>query len=557
MYERGAVGLGHSADGQLWMSKDARDVHMQVLGLSRMGKSFFLEHMIRQDIARGAGVCVIDPHGEMYDNLVTWLAANDVHKKRRIHLINPSADQWSVGFNPLCRTNEAIETRVGAMLDACQKVWGDVESQGFKTLRKLLDMVFTTLAHNRLSLREAHLLSTISNVEVRQDLVRRTGDHQLISQWAQLDALKDNEQSQIMDAVNNRLWEMTRTPGVKSMLGQTEDVLDFKLCMERNHIVLVNLAHKGKIRPQVPKLLGSLITADLDYRAQSRDVSEAKENPFYCYIDECGEYINETIVRGLDQTAKFGLHYILSHQGLDQLGQPDDALRAGVMRGAQNKVVFLQDDPHSASTMGEFLFEKEFDLERPKEILIKPTVVGYTREWLEREGYARSSSEGEGTGTSTSAGRGESMNLNDEIDDPIIRQTTTESDASSESSFWGISESYAWGKSETLVPVMEDLPTGVYSLDELKHEAKVKVRMLQKRQAYAYTADDRTATQFCTADLYPAEPTDQQITEFFAKIREREPYCKPSLEVEHLVTQRALDLGADAGHIVGDGDGYD
>lgn len=555
MAERGRLMLGQGADGTVSISKKARDVHMQVVGLSRMGKSYFLEHMIRQDILSGAGVCVIDPHGEMYGHLVEWLAANDLHKLRRIHLINPSANEWSVGFNPLCRTSEAVETRVGAMLDACQKVWGDVESQGFKTLRKLLDLIFTTLAYNRLSLREAYLLATIQNVEVRNQLVARTGDRELISQWGQLDALRDSEQSQVMDAVGNRLWEMTRTPGVKSMLGQTDEVLDFKLCMERNHIVLVNLAHAGKVRPQVPQILGALITADLHYRAQSREVSEAKDNPFYCYIDECADYVNETIVKGLDQTAKFGLHYVLSHQGLDQLGEPGSTLRTGVLRGAQNKVVFLQDDPTSAGELGEFLFEKEFDLERPKEVLIKPTVVGYSREWLEREARSVTTSQGEGSGTGSGEALAESSVLDD--DDELVRQTMVQNASMMESSFSGSAESYATGRSETVVPILEELPSGTYSLDELKHEAKVKVRVLQARQAYAYTADDRRAVQFCTADLQPGRPTLEQIDHFFHTIREREPYCKRSEDVETTVEARAAALGAEVGELLGAGDGYD
>ena len=146
--ERGKLGLGHAETGALWVSKEARDVHMQVVGLSRMGKSYFLEHCIRQDIARGAGVCVIDPHGEMYDNLVDWLVANDVHERRRIHLMNPSRDEWSVGFNPLCRAGEPIGARVSSMLSACQRVWDDDASQSFATLRRLLNMIFTTLAYN-------------------------------------------------------------------------------------------------------------------------------------------------------------------------------------------------------------------------------------------------------------------------------------------------------------------------------------------------------------------------------------------------------------------------
>lgn len=549
-----SLNLGASADGPLRISKESRDVHMQVIGLSRQGKSFFLEHMIRQDIENGAGVCVIDPHGELYDNLVAWLAEKELHRKRRIHLINPAGSNWAVGFNPLARGDANPETRVGAMLDACQKVWQDEESQGHKTLRRLLDMVFMTLAYQRLSLREAFLLTTLEHRELRQRMVSETGDTDLIAQWAELDAMDDKEAVAAFQAVQNRLWEMTRTPGVRSMLGQTEKVLDLKLCMERNHIVLVNLAHRGKIRPQVATMLGALLVADVHYSAQSRDIGKAKKNPFYCYIDECGRFVNETVVEGLDETAKFGLHYVLSHQRLSQLGdRKDHPIRQGVMGGAQNKVVFLQEDDDTASELGEFLFGKSYDLERPKEVLIKPTVVGYQREWLERHGSAYGVTEGEGH----SAGIMESMaeRLLDDEEAPI--STTLGSGTShGESSMWARSEVFSEGRSETLIPIMEDMPGGVYSLDELKHQAKVQVRMLRKRQAFAYTADDRQAIQFCTADVFPATPTEHQLDALRQAIRDREPYCKHSQDVEDTVQARFVELGGDP-VLLGYGDGYD
>lgn len=555
---RGDLGLGHGAEGPLWVSKTARDVHMHVVGGSRMGKSYFLEHCIRQDIARGAGVCVIDPHGELYQNLVDWLVTTKAHNEnRRIHLINPSQGQWSVGFNPLCRSKEPIGARVSAMLQACERVWDDGVSDSFRTLRKLLNMIFTTLAYHNLSLREVHLLSTLPNRDIRQNLVAQTGDQQLIDLWAQEDAKKDEDFADAMDAVTNRFWEMTRAPGVMSMLGQTNQTLDFKTCMNRNHIVLINLAHAGQVPVEVGRILGALITADLNYRAHSRSIDTAGEYPFYCYIDECQKYINETVVEGLDETAKYGLHYILSHQGLDQLGKPDDKIRQGVMRGAQNKIVFLQDDNKSAAELGEHLFSKEFGYERPKSSMIRPTVVGVSREWLESEGQSRGVSEGEGLSSSHTDALAESMVM--DVDEPTIRQTASLSNASAESSFWGISQSYATGRAETLMPIYEDLPTELHSLEEQKHEAMVKVRLLQKRQAYAYLAEngERKAQQFCTADLYPALPSFDEVPEFDMAVHNKEPYSKLSADVEHEVKQRAIDLGATGSVIGDDTDGYD
>lgn len=534
------LSLGQGTDGPLSISKEARDVHMHVVGLSRQGKSYFLEHLIRQDIEQGAGVCVIDPHGEMYANLVDWLAANEWHRSRRIHLINPAESTYSVGFNPLCLDDPFIDARVSAMIDACQRVWDDTESTGHKTLAKLLKMVFGTLAYNRLSLREAPLLSSLHHRDARQRLVEATGQPDLIDGWLELDELRPNDFVQRFEAVNNRLYDLTRSKGIAQMLGQTSDVLDFKTCMDNGHVVLVNLAHKGRIQPNVAQTLGALITADLFHSAQCREIETAKDRPFYCYIDECGDYLNDTVVKGLDQTAKFGLHYILSHQRLSQLGdRRDHPIRNGVMGGAQSKVVFLQDDHDTTSELAELLFGKTFDMEKPKEVLIKPTVVGYSRKWLHAEGYSEGSSSS--TAQANSSGRGVGMSLS-EIENALPVNIETESLGESTASSSGRSETWSVSKSQTFLPILEDLPGGVYSLEELRHLAGVEIRLLQKRQAFAYCADDRVARQFFTADVEPGLATAEQLRDFYDTIRDREPSSKESVLVEEKVALRRSEL---------------
>ncbi|WP_299211963.1 type IV secretion system DNA-binding domain-containing protein [uncultured Tateyamaria sp.] len=535
------VELGRGEAETLTLSKAARDLHLQVVGLSGQGKSYFLEYLIRQDIKNGAGVCLIDPHGEVYDNLVAWLAANNLHKEHRIHLINPAMQKWSVGYNPLVRGSANVSTRVGAMIEACQHVWQDEASGGHATLAKLLDVVLSTLAEKRMSLREALLLTSEQYLPQRQELVATLEDPDLVLLWSEIDALGPRERAMRFEAVHNRLRDLTRTPVIKSMLGQTDKVLDFKTCMERGHIVLVNLAHRGRMKPQVAQMLGALITADLFYSAQSRDIHEAKTQPFYCYIDECGSFVNETVAKGLDETRKYGLHYVLSHQRLSQLGDKrSDPIRNAVVAGAQSKVVFLQEDQDTTNELGELLFGKAFDFERAKETLIKPTVVGYEQIILRGEGEAHGEFEGLAAGAGQGMGIGTSIA---DVDNPVARLSESEhlSEFSSESS--GTSHVRSFSASEALKPILEDRPTATYSLEEQRHMAAMEIRKLRARQAFAYRADDRQAIQFATSDITPARPTSAQIEDFFDTIRSREPSAQPTADVEALITKRRTTFG--------------
>ena len=99
------ISLGRPTEGSrlsLRVPDRIRSEHMHVVGATGSGKSRFLLHMIQQDIIEGRGVCLIDPHGELYDHLVSWLSNREgLFEDRTIKLINPSDTDWSFGFNPL------------------------------------------------------------------------------------------------------------------------------------------------------------------------------------------------------------------------------------------------------------------------------------------------------------------------------------------------------------------------------------------------------------------------------------------------------------------------
>lgn len=531
--------LGQSDDGAVALSKSARNLHMQVVGLSGQGKSFFLEHMIRQDVRNGAGVCVIDPHGDMYDHLVDWLAKHRMQIGRKIHLIHLAEGKWSVGFNPLARTHMPVGVRVGMMLDAFQVVWGDEESGGHKSLAWLLRLVFRTVAQAGLSVREARLIVGMSYAPARRELVARLNDAELIDGWAEFDARPEKERATQVMAVLNRLRALDETPVIQSMLAETKHVLNFTTCMQRGDIVLVNLAHKDKIEPQAAQVLGALITADMFLAAFAREEYEAQAQPFYAYIDECGEYLNLSIVKALDQTRKYGLHYVLAHQRLAQLGDHrSDPIRKGVMGGAQTKAVFLQEDEEDTDELGMLLFGKEFDFEIPKESLNKPVVVGYDRDTVRgisaSEGHSTGQAKGKGAGLGVSAGTAIA-----DTDNPIPVMTTGEISSENAFSTNQSSRSYARTESEqeVLVPILEERVMAVHTKEELRHFAAMEVRMLKPRTGYLYSAETRKAHRFTTPDVEIAVPTVRQINDFYAKVT-KEDTCRLTAELEAEVVER-------------------
>src|SRR5512146_851117 len=59
---------------QVFLKGEQRPMHIGILGLSGVGKSYFLEHLIRQDIDRKTGFVLFDVHGDLADSVVQYLA---------------------------------------------------------------------------------------------------------------------------------------------------------------------------------------------------------------------------------------------------------------------------------------------------------------------------------------------------------------------------------------------------------------------------------------------------------------------------------------------------
>src|SRR5579872_3287827 len=86
---------------QVLLREEQRPMHIGILGLSGVGKSYFLEHLIRQDIDRKTGFVLFDVHGDLADSVVQYLAERsrtDPDILYRTVLIEPFDENFTIGF---------------------------------------------------------------------------------------------------------------------------------------------------------------------------------------------------------------------------------------------------------------------------------------------------------------------------------------------------------------------------------------------------------------------------------------------------------------------------
>jgi hypothetical protein len=569
-----AIPIGHSGGEPVFLTPEVRSRHLHVVGGSGTGKSYFLEHCVRRDILAGHGVCVIDPHGELFERLVDWCAVKRVDTFTQVHLIDPSLPEWRVAFNPLrLRAGERTVDRVDAVMGAIAAVWGGEDSRATPLIRTCMRAILSVLTEHQFSLLEADRLIDVTDRDgVRTFLTSNIQNPAIFEVWQRFNALAEVSQRDFLDqfaSTTRRLLDLLYDDIIREIIGQVERRLDFARIMDKSEVVLVNLAPKA-IEFERGRMLGTLITNELFHIGQKRNVRRAKERPFYLYIDECYRYLTDDIERMLDESRKRGLHVSLAHQRLAQLAKDSPTIYSAVM-AIQNKVVFggLQDE--DAKIVVHEILRPEFDLERPKRSLDRQAPTGrFNIQWL--EGWSRSTSEGDsdsegqaegvslGAGTMSGVGGGLSQ-FYDADGNPIGGYSAMQSTSGGLSQFSGTSSASVRtrGSSQTssetesahqaLVPEYGTVIGGLHSFEEITHLAIVRLREQQNRNAIVKSRG-LPSFDIATIDVHDPCATTTERTRFIDRAMRRSAelgYVASRADAAAEIAQRSAAIKARAG----------
>ncbi|MBI2406303.1 MAG: type IV secretion system DNA-binding domain-containing protein [Candidatus Harrisonbacteria bacterium] len=88
------------------IKRDDRRRHLYIVGKSGVGKSKLLELLVRQDIAFGHGLCFMDPHGDVIEEILKFVPEERMND---VVIIDPSDTNYPVSFNPLANVDPAFK----------------------------------------------------------------------------------------------------------------------------------------------------------------------------------------------------------------------------------------------------------------------------------------------------------------------------------------------------------------------------------------------------------------------------------------------------------------
>jgi energy-coupling factor transporter ATP-binding protein EcfA2 len=291
--------------------------HIYVIGKTGSGKSTLLRNMIIQHIALGHGVGLIDPHGDLAEELL-----NHIPRWRTDHLVyfNPSDLEYPAALNLLANVPKDERHLVASgIVGAFKSIWPDswgprMEYILYNAIAALLDCQNTSLLGvNRM----------LTDEKYRDWVIRQIQDPFIKEFWEREFASYDERfRREAIAPIQNKLGQFMLNPVIRNILGQVQCKVNFPFIMDNQRVFIANLS-KGKIGHDKANLLGSLLTTQFQLAAMRRaGQPEDERRDFYLFIDEFQNFTTDSFAAILAEARKYRLCLTLSHQYVDQIPLP-------------------------------------------------------------------------------------------------------------------------------------------------------------------------------------------------------------------------------------------
>lgn len=549
------IRLGTTINGKLPINISTKQLatHMQVIGSTGLGKSYFLEGILKHLILQGHGVCVIDPHGDLYHRLLDFCVYLDrvqPHRKltKRVIPFDIAETQHVIGFNPVQRNARVMTYQVLALMEAIRKVWGQDSFQATPRLARWLFNAAYAVIDANLTMVQTQYLVDPKPSPYRQAIIQKIKSPRIRAEWEWFSSIRDRDRNEFTESSFNRLQPFVIHDVIRQILGRQDRTLDFSEVLHGQKIVLINLAKQSTIPDDYQHLLGTLIVNEILTSAFARP--QGQRTPFFLAVDEFAHFVTKDMCEILDGGRKFGLHLILAHQHLNQLKVKDPEVYYSTLGNARTKAVFGGLIDEDLEIMAKEFFVGELNPDEIKDEIwqtkfrpVESTRIVRSESWSESSGESEGSAYGSGEISHSSLSTGEvyipgsGFWAGDSLSSISQASGFGTSSVSSQSTSRNYQSTRTSGGSETEVPWYEfhefkELSSRTFrSLEEQLYIKKAQLKR-QPNQHAAILVPDTPVQLIKVATIQEHEVKDSHREEFKQACYEEAGYYKSPAEAD-------------------------
>ncbi len=300
--------------------KDAdRRRHMYIVGQTGTGKSVYMRNLAIQDIQRGKGICVIDPHGDLIEAILSTIPDE---RAKDVIVFDPSDTDRPLALNMLeFHTVEQKSFVVNEMINIFDKLY-DLKQTGGPMFEQYMRNTMLLMMEDPNS---GSTLLEIPKV-LADDKFRKyklsKATNPVVKDFWEKEAQKaggDASLANMVPYITSKLNQFITNDIMRPIISQQYSSFNFREVMDSQKILLINLS-KGRIGDMNSALLGMVIVGKILMAALSRvDIDEDQRKDFYLYIDEFQNFVTDSIAIILSEARKYKLNLIMAHQYINQL----------------------------------------------------------------------------------------------------------------------------------------------------------------------------------------------------------------------------------------------
>jgi len=303
----------------VYMDIDDRRRHMYIIGKTGTGKSEFLKDMIMQDIREGHGLAVIDPHGDLIDDILPMIPPK---RAEDVILFDPSDTTRPMGFNMLeAATEEQKHYVVSSIIGLMYKLFDPNKTGiiGPRFEHAIRNAMLTVMYEKGSTFIEVVRVLTDNNY-LQEELLPKVTDPIIRRYWTdQIAQTSDFHKSEVLDYIVSKFGRFVTNKMIRNIIGQSDSAFDFRKVMDEKKILLINLA-KGKIGEENSQFLGLILVPKILVAAMSRqDMPKDQREDFFLYVDEFQNFATPDFAQILSEARKYKLNLIVANQFIGQM----------------------------------------------------------------------------------------------------------------------------------------------------------------------------------------------------------------------------------------------
>lgn len=308
----------------IYFARKDRWRHHYIIWKSWGWKSVFIGYLARQDLWAGDWLCVIDPHGDLVEDVISFTPKE---RAKDVVIFDPSDTERPMWLNLLDIISKdpnlrAIEKDRAAM-DATsifikifnEEIFGPRIQHYFRnwclTLMDDEEEGGTLIDVPRLFVDDAFMKYKVS--KIKNPVVKSFWEHEYANTW-------DREKQEMIPYFSSKFWPFITNTTIRNIIGQPKSAFNLREIMDNQKVLMVNLS-KWLIWDLNAQLLWLIFVSKINMAAMSRaDIAEDKRKDFYLYVDEFQNFATDTFGEILSEARKYHLALIMAHQYIAQIG---------------------------------------------------------------------------------------------------------------------------------------------------------------------------------------------------------------------------------------------